>query len=308
MPDKRLRRVRLLAQLLTLLIFLVVMISAYLRLSGAGLGCDNWPQCYGEILASGSSLQSPFARIMHRVVATAALLLGFYLSWDCLRPLALQPAAHYVTRLVGLMIVLTMIGVWSSDPHRAWASFANMLGGMALVALSWRVVLATRPEFERVRPAGPAWVLTAGIAALLLTLVLGASIGARYAALACTTTPDCAGVWWPAASSWTALNPFVSVAAPAVSGDPESVTLHLLHRYASIAALLLMGLAGLQALLVDATRRTSSVLLALLAGEFALGSFTVISGFTLWLAIAHSALAAALLAAAMQLRLHIKTG
>lgn len=306
MQDNRLKRVRILALLLTLLVFLVVVISAYLRLSGAGLGCADWPGCYGEILASGSSLQSPFARILHRIVATLALLLGFYLAWDCLRPAALQPAARYVTWLVALMIVLTMIGVWSSDPHRTWASVGNMLGGMALVALSWRVVLATRPDAERARPAGPAWLLTAGIAALLLVVALGSLIGARYAAIACTTTPDCAGVWLPAARTWVALNPFVNVAAPAALGDADGVALHLLHRYAAVTALLLLGIAGLQALLVDATRRTASVMLALLAGEFALGSFTVVSGFALWLAIAHTAMAAALLAAAMQLRLRNK--
>ncbi len=308
MQDDRLKRVRILAQLLTLLVVLVLVISAYLRLNGAGLGCANWPECYGQILLSEPVLHTDFARILHRVVATLALLLGFYLAWDCLRPAALKPVARYVTLLVGLMILLTVIGIWSSSPHRAWASFANMLGGMGLVVLSWRVVLATRTDAEQARPAGPLWLLHAGILALVLAVALGSLIGARYATISCTTTPDCAGVWWPVSGAWAAFNPFVHVETALSLGDPGGVALHLVHRYSAVAALLLLGIAGLQALLVEATRRRASAMLALLALEFALGSLTVVSGFSLWLAIAHSVSAAALLAAAMQLRLRIKTG
>lgn len=308
MQDERLKRVRILARLLTVLVVLVLLISAYLRLSGAGLGCANWPECYGQILASEPQMQHGFARILHRVVATLALLLGFYLAWDCARPHALKPAARYVMLLVGLMIVLTVIGIWSSSPHRAWASFANMLGGMGLVVLSWRVVLATRGDAEPARPAGPLWLLHVGIVALVLAVALGSLIGARYATISCATTPDCAGVWWPASEAWAAFNPFDRVTSMAPPGDPGGVALHLVHRYSAVAALLLLGIAGLQALLMEATRRQASAMLALLAIEFALGSLTVVSGFSLWLAVAHSVTAAALLAAAMQLRLRIKAG
>jgi cytochrome c oxidase assembly protein subunit 15 len=74
----------------------------------------------------------------------------------------------------------------------------------------------------------------------------------------------------------------------------------LFHRYCAVAALLLLGLGALRALAADATRTAGGWLLALLAMELVLGSLTVVSGFSLWLAIGHSVGAAVLFAVALQ--------
>ena len=137
----RLRKIRKLALLLTALSFLILLVSAYIRLNGAGLGCSPWPHCYGQLLVGGPYRHSDEARIIHRVVASSALLLGFVLAWQCQRPQPIQPAARYASALLVLMIVLTFVGIWSADPHRAWASFINILGGAGLVLLAWRTVL-----------------------------------------------------------------------------------------------------------------------------------------------------------------------
>jgi len=297
----RLKRIRKLALLLTALSFMVALISAYIRLSGAGLGCVGWPDCYGQVLAGGPTLHAGVVRVVHRITASTSLLLGFYIAWHCLRPNPIQPAARYATLLLLLMIVLALVGLWSSDPHRVWTSFLNMLGGLGLVSLSWRMVVATGSDASRPLPAQPDSVLRGGLAVLALAIALGALIGARFAATACVSTPSCAGVWWPAAEGWGALNPFASVLAPAMHGDTGGVTLHLLHRYCAVAAVLLLGMAGLRALKADATRNAGKWLLALLVSEFALGGLTVVSGFSLWLAIGHSVCAAALLAVGAQL-------
>lgn len=286
---------------MTALSFLVVLISAYIRLAGAGLGCTGWPDCYGQLLNGSSNVHSGVVRILHRSIASFALLLGFYLAWQCQRPNPIQPAARYAAELVALMILLTFVGLWSADPHRAWASFFNILGGLVLVAMSWRMVAAAAPESPDPAPARATAPLRAGLVALALTMALGALIGARFAATACMTTPSCAGLWWPVAEGWGALHPFVSVAAPVMQGDAGGVALHLLHRYCAAAAVLLLGIAGLRALAAEATRNAGRWLLALLAMEFVLGSLTVVSGFSLVLAVGHSACAAMLFAVALQL-------
>lgn len=297
----RLKRIRRLALLLTALSFLTIIISAYIRLRGAGLGCSGWPDCYGQSLAGGGHAHNGAVRIVHRIVASLALLLGFALAWRCLRPYPIQPVARQATQIVVLMLLLTFVGVWSADPHRVWTSFLNMLGGVALVALSWRMVLAAGEDSCRARPSRSAVPLRAGLVALATVIALGALIGARYAAIACTSVPSCGGVWWPATEGWAALNPFAMAMAPAIRGDAGGVALHLLHRAGALATLLLLGMAGLQALSTAATRRTGAWLLVLLAIEFALGSLTVVSGFSLWLAIGHSVCAAVLLAVGIQL-------
>jgi cytochrome c oxidase assembly protein subunit 15 len=254
------------------------------------------------VLVGGPHPHTGAVRILHRLAASIALLLGFYTAWRCLRPTPLLPVARYATALLTLMIALTFVGVWSSDPHRIWASFFNMLGGLGLVSLSWRTVLAaeSRPLASQGPDAG--LLLRAGLGLLAASIALGALIGARYAAISCASAPSCGGVWWPAAEGWAALNPFATVAVSTLPGDAGGVTLHLLHRYCALLALIVMGLVALQALAADATRKSGGWLLILLLIEFALGSLTVLSGFSLWLAIGHSVCAAALLAVGIHLR------
>lgn len=306
--NARLKRIRILALLLTALSLLIVLISAYIRLSGAGLGCAGWPECYGQMLAGGPHPHTGAVRILHRVTASLSLLLAFFAVGQCVRPQPIQPVARHATWLVAVMILLTFVGLWSSDPHRTWTSFLNMLGGIALVSLSLRMVLATQAAAPGKRQPGPRLMLHAGLVALVLAIALGALIGARHAAISCMSVPICAGVWWPAAEAWGALNPFATIAAPAAPGDPAGVALHLLHRYCAVASALLLGMAGLRALQAAATRKAGMGLLALLAAEFALGGLTVVSGFSLWLAIGHSIGAAALLAAGIQLLTDLSQG
>ena len=295
----RLKRIRILAVALVLLSLLILLVSAHIRLSGAGLGCSPWPDCYGQLLAGAANLHGDAARNLHRSAASLALVLGFVLVAQCLRPQPVQPAARWATALLSLMIALTFVGLFSADPHRVWPGFINILGGAGLVLLSWRTALAAGADPGP--PPRPAPLLHAGAGLLVLTIALGALIGVRYAATACLSLPVCGDLAWPAAAGWSALNPFTVIAAAAGPGDEGGVALHLLHRYCALATLLLLGIGGLQGLAQPATRASAVLLLALLLVQFALGVLTVLSGFGLWLAVAHSVCASLLLAATLQL-------
>jgi cytochrome c oxidase assembly protein subunit 15 len=297
----RLKRIRILAWALTLLSLLILLVSAYIRLRGAGLGCSPWPDCYGRLLSGAANLHGGAARILHRSVASLALVLGFVLVAQCLRPQPIQPAARWATALLSLMIVLTFVGLFSSDPHRVWPGFINILGGAGLVLLAWRTALAAGADPARSPPRRPPALLHAGAGVLVLTMALGALIGVRYAATACPTLPACSGVVWPAAGGWSALDPFTGIVAAGGLGDAGGVALHLLHRYCALAALLLLGLGGLRGLARPASRASAGLLLVLLLVQFLLGVLTVLSGFSLWMAIAHSVCASLLLAATVQL-------
>lgn len=291
----RLRQIRRTALLLTALSLLVVLLSAYLRLDGAGLGCADWPACYGGLL-SGEPQAQPFAplRLLHRATASVFLLLACYLLWLCLRRPSIRPAVPPATLLVLLVLALSALGFWSSDPRLVLVGFLNIIGGFGLVTFSWRVVLASRPEYRCER--APALVLRLGVAMLSLTVVFGALIGAGYAALTCVSLPDCGGRWWPAATFWAELTPFSTLAGVPAAGDAGGIGLHLLHRWAALGTLVLLGAAALQALGDEATRKAAVTLLLLLLGEIALGGLTVSSGFNLWLAAGHAVCTAALLA------------
>ncbi|MFZ2855569.1 MAG: COX15/CtaA family protein, partial [Rhodocyclaceae bacterium] len=239
----RLKKIRAAALLLSLLSLLVVVVSAYLRLDGAGLGCTDWPACYGRLL--GSEPQPPafgIARLLHRLVATCALLLAGFLIWQCRRPFPIQPTARYATMLLVLMLLLSALGIWSADQRIALVGFLNIVGGFGLVTLSWRVVLATGPALSRAVAQGV--LLRFGLAALSVTVLLGAWIGASYAAVSCASLPNCAGLWWPSVDGWAAFNPLLRLTGAALPGDAGGAALNLLHRYGAVVTLLLLGAAG----------------------------------------------------------------
>jgi heme a synthase len=294
------RRIRALALLTCLLSVLVVTVSATLRLSGAGLGCADWPGCYGAILAGVPHAPWEGARLVHRIVATLALLAGILLAWRCWQPQPLQPAARYATLLLALMLFLSILGVWSADPRMALVNFLNLVGGLGLVTYSWRVAITAEPS-QMLERGGGGRLCRVALVLLTLTVLLGALVGARYAAPACGTLPDCQGVWWPAPHGFLALNPFVTLAGPAAPEEAGGVALHLLHRYAAVLAALLFAIVALRLRKVPRARNAALAVLTLLILESGIGVLTVISGFSLWLGVAHNVGAALLLAAAASL-------
>jgi cytochrome c oxidase assembly protein subunit 15 len=261
------------------------------------------------MLTAASPAPMDMLRITHRAVATLALLLVIALVWCSWRPQPLLPVARRSVALLVLTLALTGIGIFSGDPNRVWTSFLNMLGGIALVALSWRLVLDSTypllaPSSMDSRPTLDTILLKSGRIVLIATIMLGALIGARYAALSCTTVPLCDGVWWPSSDGWSLLNPvraFAPVLAPMAAGEPGGQALHLLHRMSAVLTVFVVGLLGLRALSNSATRRFGWMLLLVLLIEFALGGLTVKSGFSLILAVAHSVCAAVLLMLLVQL-------
>ena len=306
--DRRLRQIRRIAQCLTGLTLMLVVVSACMRLEGAGLGCSDWPTCYAKVLSREPQvLHFGLVRILHRISASASLLLACFLVWRCLRPQPIQPTCKQAVLLLMLMLLLAILGFWSSDPRLALVGFLNIMGGLGLVILSWRVVLST-DNFPEMEMAGTkSVILRLGVVSLFLAVMLGAWMGASYAAIACATLPDCSGVWWPSAAGWQALNPWVRLTAAAMPGDLGGVTLHLLHRYLALAAVLLLGVACLQALRNDQKRASASAVLILLLVVFGLGGLTVSSGLSLWLVVSHGASSAVLLAAVVTLQRQLRS-
>lgn len=304
--SQRLARIRRLALAIAALSLLLVLVSAWIRLGAAGLGCTPWPACYGSILEGLGPLQSTGTRLLHRVVATLILVLGFILAWRSRQPSVLEPHSRQAGWLLALMILLTLVGIWSSDPHRAWASFINMIGGIALVAMAWHAAAAFAPTDRSAVTPAPTLVLHLGLGLLMLTVVLGALIGARFAAVACTDYPGCGGS--SSLGGFAALKPFALVVAPLPAGDPGGVTLHTLHRWLALASVLVLGIAAWRGTKHAPARRCAGFVLLLLVAQFALGVLTVLGGFERAVATAHSAGAALLVAAAADLlrRLRIR--
>lgn len=294
--DGRLRQIRILAQLICVLSLLVIAVSAWLRLDAAGLGCSPWPECYARLLtADPAPLNYGFARLLHRAVASSALLLTLLLVWRCLRPQPVQPAARYAILLLLLMLALSALGFASADPRRALVGALNIVGGLGLVTFSWRVAMAAGAFTPASTPGSPTArdpFVRLGVGALTLAVLLGAWLGATYSAPACSSLPFCDVRGWTLVEGVRMLDPFLRLQSAAMPGDAGGTTLHLLHRGLAIFSLLLLG-----GFAVRSGLRLARLVAVMLVGVMLLGMAAVDSGLDLWLVIGHGVAAALLLAA-----------
>lgn len=286
----------------------VIVLGAYVRLSDAGLGCPDWPGCYGratpwhaagEISAAHAadphgpvSPAKAWKEMLHRYLAGAlglAILGIALLAWRRL------PSPGWVLPGVLLAVVLlqALLGMWTVTYQlQPVVVTAHLLGGMTTLALLvWLCAGVSRsahPSHGKLRR--PARLL---LILLLAQIALGGWVSANYAALACADLPTCRGAWWPEADFAIAFS-----FGHAVGGmPPEALTaIHLAHRLGALVVLALALWLGGRLCSTPGLKGWGGALLVLLGAQFLIGLGNVLLSLPLPLAVAHNAGAALLLA------------
>ena len=286
------------ALLCVALVLAITSLSAFIRLSKAGLGCEPWPLCYGQSLREAPSATAQpvppavaAARLTHRVVAIAALLVIIAMVMTTLASVPmLWREGRMALGLLGLALFLAILGRWTADARLSAVVLGNLLGGFAMFALSCRLVLATstRPHAQPVRWS---WVGVA-LAVLLAQIALGGLVSAGQAGLSCPDLIRCD----PSLGSWQGLNPWHAPApASADPIHPAGALVHFMHRVGSLLAVAVLLPLGIVAW--RRGHRGGAVVVLLLGVQVALGALLVLRALPLALGLAHNVVAAALLAA-----------
>jgi cytochrome c oxidase assembly protein subunit 15 len=273
----------------TVVVLLVTTSSAFLRVSAAGLGCEDWPDCYGRSDVSRPSelARASPVRLLHRISATlaGASVLGIGLiAFTQPRRLRFESIASGVLLLVTLGLAL--LGRATPEAIVPAVAMGNVLGGMLVASVLFRVALAQRVVLGHDDAGGtaPAWLPSLCWLALALTFVqigLGVLTSASFSGLACTALPACTEQGFPGAWSPADLNPWRPAA-----GSPS---IHMAHRVGTIAVAvavlaLVLGLGRLG----PGSRRLRWVLLGLLAGQAMVGMLLVYLSLPRPLAVAHN--------------------
>lgn len=212
-------RYRRLVQITTATVFVLVVLGAYVRLSDAGLGCPDWPGCYGNFMPNQSlkdiraaesvlpdgpvTLAKAWKEMAHRYIAmiVGAMIAALaFAAWRNRRTLGQSPGL--ATGLAILVIFQAALGAWTVTMLLKPAIVtAHLMGGMAILALL--VWLALRQGLERAQAPALQPTLNLRIFAVISLLVLigqivlGGWVSTNYAALACVDFPKCAGAWVP---------------------------------------------------------------------------------------------------------------
>ena len=297
--DRRFVYLRRLALLCAVMVLAVTSLSAFIRLSKAGLGCADWPQCYGQSLRQLQQGVAPnadeqtataVARLAHRVAAVTALVLVITMVMICFgtRPV-LRAEGAMALALLGLALFLAVLGRWSSGARVPAVAMGNLLGGFAMLALSARLAVAGRPLHA---PRLRAGVLCAAMP-LLAQVALGGLVSASYAGLSCSGWVDCLQA--ARTIGWYTLDPWrepVLGRLPAI--NPAGALAQALHRGVAFALVLLLPVLAVAALRRGRPRSAMTLLVAL-AAQVAAGLAMVQWSLPIALALLHNLLAAGLL-------------
>lgn len=308
-PDRRLPLLRRMAWLCTVLMLVTITLSAFMRLSQAGLGCADWPACYGQnlrALQQGAPAPSghavAVARLSHRVVASLTLIVVIMMAMTTLatRPLLRRTGALSLALLV-LALALAVLGIATPGARLPAVAMGNLLGGFVMLALSWRLAADARPDAGAAARRLGGWAV-AGLVLLCGQLAGGALVSASYAALSCNDLADCWRAARAAGQGWQALEPwrepvFGGTVVPINAGGALALLAHRLGAIIVLPVLALLGLAAWK----RGRRRGGAALLVLAAVQLALGLVIVATGLPLAAVLLHNLVAALLLATLVRL-------
>jgi heme a synthase len=321
-----------------LLAVFVVILGAFTRLKDAGLGCPDWPGCYGHVWMPQSAAEisaaeaafpdAPFEHekawpeVVHRYFAAAlgfVIVLVNIMAWRN-RHTHNQPLKLPMF-LLALVIMQGMFGMWTVTLN-LWPQVVttHLLGGFTTLSLLWLLSLRLhntpwpRPNipalhWHKLRP-----LAFGGLILVVCQIALGGWTSSNYAALACPDLPTCQGQWMPQMDFGMGFN-FTQEIGPNYLGGqmdaPGRVAIHFTHRVGAIVVVLYLAyllsqlyrFAGGQAM-----RSQAHVILALLTVQVLLGLSNIIWSLPLWVAVAHNAGGALLLLSLVSLNYRLYKG
>lgn len=319
-----------LAVLTLFLTFDLVLFGAFTRLTDSGLGCPDWPGCYGNASPLGAHAEISAAQT---AMPTGPVTHGK--AW-------VEMVHRYLATGVGALIAVLAVGAWvarwrarrsgaaaGAVPNPAWATWTlvwvcvqgafgaltvtmklfpaivtlHLAGGVLLLALL--VVQAVRqssapamPQAVSVAPGlrALAWGALGLLAAQVL---LGGWVSTNYAVLACTTFPTCQGSWWPEmnfSQGFELWRPLGQTSDGHLLGFPALTAIHYTHRLFAYLVFAVLGLLALRLhrAALGAAPAQARWLAGLLLLQFATGLSNVVLDWPLVAAVLHTGGAAAL--------------
>jgi cytochrome c oxidase assembly protein subunit 15 len=314
------RRLQALTLLTLFLTFDLVLFGAFTRLTDSGLGCPDWPGCYGNASPIGAAAQIGAAQaqmptgpvthtkawieMIHRYLATGVGVLIVTLV-----------AATWYERRQGAAVspwwpAATLVWVCVQGAFGAFTVTLkllpaivtlHLLGGIVLLALLVRQAVAyEHAQSGRGRVAlspGLRAGLMACFALVALQAALGGWVSTNYAVLACTEFPTCQGAWWPAMNFDQAFELWRPLGMTA-AGDPIAfaalTAIHYAHRLMAYAAFAAIGLLAWHLRRAGVLKEQVRWLVTLAALQFATGLANVVLDWPLAAAVLHTGGAAAL--------------
>ncbi|MGJ8691736.1 MAG: COX15/CtaA family protein [Thalassotalea sp.] len=307
-----------------LLAILVVSLGAYTRLTHAGLGCPDWPGCYGLIDVPETAEQIDKAQqafpdrlvepekawneMIHRYFAGSLGLLILAIAIICVKQRNTGSPVKLPLTILAVVIFQAALGMWTVTMKlMPIVVMGHLLGGFTTLCLLFILYLRLG-ERQKNKPVADAEKLAKlkkpaliGVFILVLQIALGGWTSSNYAALVCTELPICQAGWQSQltfADSFDLIPPHRDSYEFGHLDHDERLTIHVMHRFGAIitavylAWLALLVFKSATSLLL---KRSAGLLLAVLSVQVGLGISNIWFSLPLFVAVSHNVVAACLM-------------
>ncbi len=310
------------------LAFFVILLGAYTRLTDAGLGCPDWPGCYGHLfvpmeqmdvdVANKSFPERPveiekaWNEMIHRYVAgTLGLMILAIWAFAFIqkRPLRIKLVASL---LLALVVFQAALGMWTVTMNlMPVVVMGHLLGGFAVFCcLYWlHLTLSIKAPESPKSYISARFLARVAVVVLVAQVALGGWTSTNYASLACTELPVCEPGWSERLDIEGAMSvPTADNYEFGVHGYEARMTMHVIHRFGAVVTtlvLILLAAVVLRNVPSVSMRVTSVILSLLLIAQVLLGIGNVVLSLPLIIAVAHNGVAALLLLSLVRLNFEL---
>jgi cytochrome c oxidase assembly protein subunit 15 len=306
-----------------LVAIIVLGMGVFTRLADAGLGCPDWPGCYGHVLwptedhevarANEAYPEMPvehdktWPEMVHRYLATSLGLFTIGILVFALRNRGPEQPLKLPVFLLAFIILQGMFGMWTVT-LKLWPQVvtAHLLGGFTTISLLWLLTLRlnnqrwqlpaiVEPKLTALRP-----LVVIGLLIVVGQIALGGWTTSNYADIACPDFPRCQGAWLPPMDFANGFNIAQQVGPNYLGGvldNDARVAIHVSHRIGAIitSLYLLFLFVKLRGLATAPAKRLSVVTLAVLFAQVLLGISNIVFNFPIAVAVTHNLVGALLL-------------
>ena len=307
------------AKLVAITMFLtfdLIMFGAFVRLTDSGLGCPDWPGCYGNASPIGArhdihaaatampegpvTLSKAWIEMIHRYAGTllGILIIGIvFMAWRHRKALAQSP--RLATVILPAVCLQGAFGAWTVT-HQLMPAVvtAHLLGGISLLALlTW--LSARQTVLPDIVPEAGRWrkYVAVGLVLLYTQLALGGWVSTNYAALACMDFPTCHGQWLPDMDfhgGYSIVRGLGELPSGEIISQSALTAIHWTHRNFAFVVLIYLGALAFRLRRYEGLQGPSRALLAMLVVQLLTGLTSIFLQWPIVIAVLHNGGAAVL--------------
>lgn len=299
----------------------VIALGAYTRLADAGLGCPDWPGCYGHFTVpqSSSALEKAellyphldvephkaWPEMIHRYFAGTLGLVVFLITLLCFKARSVPMTLPLL--ITAVVIFQALLGMWTVTMMlMPIVVMGHLLGGFTLLACLWLLLWQLQPESgltnDQQVPASLKMGALFTLVVVIVQIMLGGWTSSNYAALMCTSLPICEGHWWDYLDFTTAFTLVHHGHETYEFGVLEygpRLTIHVSHRLGAIVTTLAVIVLAARLWRINHCSLVR-MLIAALSVQLALGISNVVFNLPLLIAVLHNLGAALLMIAVLK--------